>query len=118
MQRACNAHATRMQRACNAVGRVRVRVGARRAACASAARRPRTRRARAGHGSRGASPTRLPCTRRSFDDWANPMYLLMDAFSPMVWIYFVIIVRPTAAPPPCGTPHAGHARGPRTRATR
>ena len=28
----------------------------------------------------------------TFDDWCTGMYALMDAFSPMVWIYFVLIV--------------------------
>ena len=28
----------------------------------------------------------------TFDDWANPMYALMDSFSPSVWVYFVLIV--------------------------
>ena len=28
----------------------------------------------------------------TFDDWAEPMYQLMVAFSPHVWVYFVLIV--------------------------
>ena len=28
----------------------------------------------------------------SFDDWATPMYALMAAFSPLVWVYFILIV--------------------------
>ena len=28
----------------------------------------------------------------TFDDWAAPMYALMAAFSPLVWVYFVLIV--------------------------
>ena len=28
----------------------------------------------------------------TFDDWANPMYMLMAAMSEYVWVYFVLIV--------------------------
>ena len=28
----------------------------------------------------------------TFDDWATPMYALMASFSPLVWIYFVLVV--------------------------
>ena len=28
----------------------------------------------------------------TFDDWATPMYALMASFSPLVWIYFILII--------------------------
>ena len=28
----------------------------------------------------------------TFDDWANPMFALMESGSPWTWVYFVLIV--------------------------